>query len=92
MHDVEVARNAVVKRAIVNKNVHIGEGVEIGVDPGRTATASTCLTAVSSSSRRACGSTHESYDSRFALAYFGENSPGGSLSRRERKWGVVIVA
>jgi glucose-1-phosphate adenylyltransferase len=33
MHEVEVARSAVVRRAIVDKNVYIGEGVEIGVDP-----------------------------------------------------------
>jgi glucose-1-phosphate adenylyltransferase len=33
MHEVEVARNAVVRRAIVDKNVYIAEGVEIGVDP-----------------------------------------------------------
>jgi glucose-1-phosphate adenylyltransferase len=33
MHGVEVARHAVVRRAIVDKNVYIGEGVEIGVDP-----------------------------------------------------------
>ena len=33
MHDVEVARNAVVRRAILDKNVYIGEGVQIGVDP-----------------------------------------------------------
>ena len=33
MHEVEVGRSAVVQRAIVDKNVHIGEGVEIGVDP-----------------------------------------------------------
>jgi glucose-1-phosphate adenylyltransferase len=33
MHGVEVARNAVVHKAIVDKNVYIGEGVEIGVDP-----------------------------------------------------------
>ena len=33
MHGVEVARSAVVRRAIVDKNVYIGEGVEIGVDP-----------------------------------------------------------
>jgi glucose-1-phosphate adenylyltransferase len=33
MHGAEVARNAVVRRAILDKNVYIGEGVEIGVDP-----------------------------------------------------------
>src|SRR4051812_10635710 len=33
MHGVEIARSAVVRRAIVDKNVFIGEGVEIGVDP-----------------------------------------------------------
>jgi glucose-1-phosphate adenylyltransferase len=33
MHGVEVARSAVVRRAIVDKNCYIGEGVEIGVDP-----------------------------------------------------------
>jgi len=33
MHEVEVARSAVVRRAILDKNVYIGEGVEIGVDP-----------------------------------------------------------
>jgi glucose-1-phosphate adenylyltransferase len=32
MHGVEVARNAVVRRAILDKNVYIGEGVQIGVD------------------------------------------------------------
>jgi glucose-1-phosphate adenylyltransferase len=32
MHEVEIARSAVVKRAILDKNVYIGEGVEIGVD------------------------------------------------------------
>src|SRR5919108_435016 len=32
MHGAEVARNAVVRRAILDKNVYIGEGVEIGVD------------------------------------------------------------
>jgi glucose-1-phosphate adenylyltransferase len=33
MHGVDVGRSAVVRRAIVDKNVCIGEGVEIGVDP-----------------------------------------------------------
>jgi glucose-1-phosphate adenylyltransferase len=33
LHGVKVARNAVVRRAILDKNVYIGEGVEIGVDP-----------------------------------------------------------
>jgi glucose-1-phosphate adenylyltransferase len=33
MHGAEVARNAVVRRAILDKNVYVGEGVEIGVDP-----------------------------------------------------------
>ena len=33
MHGVEVAREAVVRRAILDKNVYVGEGVEIGVDP-----------------------------------------------------------
>jgi glucose-1-phosphate adenylyltransferase len=32
MHETEIARNAVVRRAILDKNVYIGEGVEIGVD------------------------------------------------------------
>jgi glucose-1-phosphate adenylyltransferase len=32
MHDVEVGRNAVVRRAIVDKNVVIPSGVRIGVD------------------------------------------------------------
>jgi glucose-1-phosphate adenylyltransferase len=32
MHGAEVARNAVVRRAILDKNVYIGEGVQIGVD------------------------------------------------------------
>jgi glucose-1-phosphate adenylyltransferase len=35
MHEVEVARNAVVRRAILDKNVYIGEGVQIGVDPDK---------------------------------------------------------
>jgi glucose-1-phosphate adenylyltransferase len=33
MHGVEVGRRAVVRKAIVDKNVYIGDGVEIGVDP-----------------------------------------------------------
>jgi glucose-1-phosphate adenylyltransferase len=33
MHGAEVARSAVVRRAILDKNVYVGEGVEIGVDP-----------------------------------------------------------
>ena len=33
LHEVEVARSAVVRRAILDKNVFVGEGVEIGVDP-----------------------------------------------------------
>jgi glucose-1-phosphate adenylyltransferase len=33
MHGVEVGRRAVVRNAIIDKNVRIGEGVEIGVDP-----------------------------------------------------------
>jgi len=37
MHEVEVARGAVVRRAIVDKNVYIGEGVQIGVDPVKDA-------------------------------------------------------
>jgi glucose-1-phosphate adenylyltransferase len=37
MHEVEVDRSAVVRRAIVDKNVYIGEGVEIGVDPVKDA-------------------------------------------------------
>jgi glucose-1-phosphate adenylyltransferase len=32
MHGAEVARRAVVRRAILDKNVYIGEGVQIGVD------------------------------------------------------------
>jgi len=33
MHDVEIDRSAVVRKAILDKNVYVGEGVEIGVDP-----------------------------------------------------------
>jgi glucose-1-phosphate adenylyltransferase len=33
MHGAEVGRHAVVRRAIVDKDVHIGEHVQIGVDP-----------------------------------------------------------
>jgi glucose-1-phosphate adenylyltransferase len=33
MHGVEIGRKAIVRRAILDKNVVIGEGVEIGVDP-----------------------------------------------------------
>jgi glucose-1-phosphate adenylyltransferase len=33
MHGADIARNAVVRRAILDKEVCIGEGVEIGVDP-----------------------------------------------------------
>jgi glucose-1-phosphate adenylyltransferase len=33
LHGAEVHRNAVVRRAILDKNVQIGEGVQIGVDP-----------------------------------------------------------
>jgi glucose-1-phosphate adenylyltransferase len=32
MHETEIARSAVVRRAILDKNVYVGEGVEIGVD------------------------------------------------------------
>jgi glucose-1-phosphate adenylyltransferase len=33
MHGTEIDRHAVVRRAILDKNVYIGEGVQIGVDP-----------------------------------------------------------
>jgi glucose-1-phosphate adenylyltransferase len=33
MHGVDIGRRAVVRNAILDKNVSIGEGVEIGVDP-----------------------------------------------------------
>ena len=33
LHGVDVGRNAVVRNAILDKNVVIGEGVQIGVDP-----------------------------------------------------------
>ena len=33
MHDVDVGRNAVVRNAIIDKNVRIPEGARIGVDP-----------------------------------------------------------
>ena len=33
MHGVDVGRNAVVRRAIVDKNVRIAEGAHVGVDP-----------------------------------------------------------
>jgi hypothetical protein len=32
MHGVEIGRRAVVRRAILDKNVYVGESVEIGVD------------------------------------------------------------
>jgi glucose-1-phosphate adenylyltransferase len=32
MHNVEVGRNAVVRRAIVDKDVRIEEGAQVGVD------------------------------------------------------------
>jgi glucose-1-phosphate adenylyltransferase len=33
MHGVEVGRDAVVRRAIIDKNVRIAEGAKVGVDP-----------------------------------------------------------
>jgi glucose-1-phosphate adenylyltransferase len=33
MQGVDVGRNAIVRRAIVDKNVRIAEGAQIGVDP-----------------------------------------------------------
>jgi glucose-1-phosphate adenylyltransferase len=35
MHDVEVGRDAVVRRAIIDKNVRIAAGAKVGVDPER---------------------------------------------------------
>jgi glucose-1-phosphate adenylyltransferase len=33
MNDVNVGRNAIVRRAILDKNVRVPEGARIGVDP-----------------------------------------------------------
>jgi glucose-1-phosphate adenylyltransferase len=33
MHEVDIGRNAVVKGAILDKNVRVAEGATIGVDP-----------------------------------------------------------
>ena len=33
MHEVDIGRGAVVKRAILDKNVQVAEGATIGVDP-----------------------------------------------------------
>ena len=35
LHDVDVGRNAVVRNAILDKNVRVAEGAQIGVDPER---------------------------------------------------------
>jgi glucose-1-phosphate adenylyltransferase len=35
MHDVDVGRNAIVRNAIVDKNVRIADGARVGVDPAR---------------------------------------------------------
>jgi glucose-1-phosphate adenylyltransferase len=32
MHEVDVGRGAIVRRAILDKNVHVAEGARIGVD------------------------------------------------------------
>jgi glucose-1-phosphate adenylyltransferase len=33
MHDVDIGRGAIVRNAILDKNVQVAEGAEIGVDP-----------------------------------------------------------
>jgi glucose-1-phosphate adenylyltransferase len=33
MHDVDIGRGAIVRKAILDKNVQVAEGAEIGVDP-----------------------------------------------------------
>jgi glucose-1-phosphate adenylyltransferase len=33
LQNVDVGRGAVIRRAIIDKNVHVPEGVQIGVDP-----------------------------------------------------------
>ena len=35
MHDADIGRGAIVRNAILDKNVRIGEGVQIGVDRDR---------------------------------------------------------
>ena len=35
LHGVEVGRHAVVRNAILDKNVRVAEGAQIGVDPDR---------------------------------------------------------